>query len=86
MACYGEGVNFTAGIEGVRTSPGHGTAFDIAGKDKADASSFLAAIFEAVDIYRRRNGYADARHNPLKKISAKFIANSVDERLEETEA
>jgi len=83
---YGEGVNFTAGIEGVRTSPDHGTAFDIAGKDKADASSFLAATFEAVDIYRRRNGYADARRNPLRKMSARFIANSVDERLEETEA
>ncbi len=80
---YGEGVNFTAGIEGIRTSPDHGTAFDIAGKDKADASSFLAATFEAVDIYRRRNGYADARRNPLRKISARFIANSVDEKLEE---
>ena len=83
---FGEGVNFTAGLEGIRTSPDHGTAFDIAGKNKADASSFLAATFEAVDIYRRRNGYADARRNPLKKISARFFANSVDERLEETEA
>ena len=79
----GEGVNFTAGLEGVRTSPDHGTAFDIAGKDKADASSFLAATFEAIDIYRRRNGYAEARQNPLKKMSARFFANSVDEKLEE---
>ncbi len=83
---YGEGVNFTAGLTGVRTSPDHGTAFDIAGKDKADPSSFLAATFEAIDIYRRRNGYAEARQNPLKKISARFFANSVDEKLEETEA
>ncbi|MBC7651315.1 MAG: 4-hydroxythreonine-4-phosphate dehydrogenase PdxA, partial [Deinococcales bacterium] len=83
---FGEGVNFTAGLDGVRTSPDHGTAFDIAGKDRADASSFLAATFEAVDIYRRRNGYVEARLNPLKKISARFIANSVDEKLEETEA
>ncbi len=83
---FGEGVNFTAGLAGVRTSPDHGTAFDIAGKDRADASSFLAATFEAIDIYRRRNGYAEARQNPLKKISARFFANSVDERLEETEA
>ena len=82
---FGEGVNFTAGLAGVRTSPDHGTAFDIAGKDRADASSFLAATFEAIDIYRRRNGYAEARQNPLKKMSARFIANSVDERLEETE-
>ena len=83
---YGEGVNFTAGLTGVRTSPDHGTAFDIAGKDKADPSSFLAATFEAIDIYRRRNGYAEARQNPLKKISSRFFANSVDEKLEETEA
>ncbi|MBC7722394.1 MAG: 4-hydroxythreonine-4-phosphate dehydrogenase PdxA [Pedobacter sp.] len=82
---FGEGVNFTAGLAGVRTSPDHGTAFDIAGKDRADASSFLAATFEAIDIYRRRNGYAEARQNPLKKMSARFFANSVDERLEETE-
>ena len=80
---YGEGVNFTAGLAGVRTSPDHGTAFDIAGKDKADPSSFLAATFEAIDIYRRRNGYAEARQNPLKKMSARFFANSVDEKLEE---
>lgn len=83
---FGEGVNFTAGLASVRTSPDHGTAFDIAGKDKADASSFLAATFEAIDIYRRRNGYAEARQNPLKKMSARFFANSVDEKLEETEA
>ena len=82
---FGEGVNFTAGLAGVRTSPDHGTAFDIAGKDRADASSFLAATFEAIDIYRRRNGYAEARQNPLRKMSARFFANSVDEKLEETE-
>ncbi|MFP5041961.1 4-hydroxythreonine-4-phosphate dehydrogenase PdxA [Parasediminibacterium sp. JCM 36343] len=80
---FGEGVNFTAGLPVVRTSPDHGTAFDIAGKDKADADSFLAATFEAIDIVNRRNGYAEARQNPLKRRSARLIANSVDERLEE---
>jgi 4-hydroxythreonine-4-phosphate dehydrogenase len=81
----GEGVNYTAGLNIVRTSPDHGTAFDIAGKGKADHASFLAATFEAIDIIRRRNGYAEVRRNPLKKISTKLLANVVDERIEETE-
>ena len=80
---FGEGTNYTAGLPAVRTSPDHGTAFDIAGKDRADASSFLAAAFEGIDIYRRRHGYKDARANPMRKISARMFANSVDEKLEE---
>jgi len=80
---FGEGTNYTAGLPVVRTSPDHGTAFDIAGKDKADATSFLAAAFEAIDIYRTRKGYKDARANPMRKISAKMFANTVDEKLEE---
>ena len=79
----GEGVNYTAGLRVIRTGPDHGTAFDIAGKDKADANSFIVAVFEAVDIYRRRNGYAEMRLNPLKKISARMMANAVDERMDE---
>jgi 4-hydroxythreonine-4-phosphate dehydrogenase len=82
----GEGTNYTAGLPIVRTSPDHGTAFDIAGKDKADHSSFLGALFECVEIIRMRMGYADMRRNPLKKISARMIANAVDERIEETNA
>jgi len=81
----GEGVNYTAGLPVIRTSPDHGTAFDIAGKDKADANSFIVAVFEAVDIYRRRNGYKDMRANPLRKMSARMLANAVDERIEENE-
>ncbi len=81
----GEGVNYTAGLPAIRTSPDHGTAFDIAGKAKADNSSFLAAAFECVDIINKRFGYADMRKNPLKKISARLIANAVDERIEENE-
>ena len=77
-----EGVNYTAGLPGVRTSPDHGTAFDIAGKGKADFSSFLAATYEAIDIVRRRNGYEEVRKNPLKKMSAKMFANAVDEKLD----
>lgn len=81
----GEGVNYTAGLPVIRTSPDHGTAFDIAGKDMADPSSFIVAVFEAIDIYRRRNGYAEMRQNPLKKISARMMANAIDERIEENE-
>ncbi len=81
----GEGVNYTAGLPGIRTSPDHGTAFDIAGKDKADNSSFVAAMFECIEIIRKRFGYAEMRQNPLKKISARMIANAVDERIEEAE-
>ena len=81
----GEGINYTAGLGAVRTSPDHGTAFDIAGKGIADHASFLAATFEAVDIIRRRAGYEEVRRNPLKKMITKLFANATDERIEETE-
>jgi len=79
----GEGVNFTAGLPAVRTSPDHGTAFDIAGKNKADASSFLAAFFECIDIIRRRNDYDENRKNPLRKMTSEVLANAEDEKIEE---
>lgn len=61
------GVNFTAGLPFVRTSPDHGTAFGIAWKDQADATSMREAIYAALDIYRRRNIFEEASSNPLKK-------------------
>lgn len=61
-----DGVNFTAGLNIVRTSPDHGTAFDIAGKDLADAQSMRNAIYEALDIVRRRNDYKFWSRNPLE--------------------
>jgi 4-hydroxythreonine-4-phosphate dehydrogenase len=79
----GLGVNYTAGLPGVRTSPDHGTAFDIAGKDKADESSFREAIFVALDIYAKRTGYQDAHRNPLRKMSAAVLRNAVDEEISE---
>lgn len=82
----GEGVNFTAGLPVVRTSPDHGTAFDIAGKGKADHTSFLEATYTCIDIIRQRMGYADARQNPLKKMSMRLFANAVDEKIEESES
>lgn len=79
----GEGVNYTAGIAGVRTSPDHGTAFDIAGKNMADEGSFRQAIFTCVDIIDNRKTYEDNRKNPLKKVSAAIVANAVDEKIVE---
>jgi len=60
------GVNFTAGLSIVRTSPAHGTAFDIAGKGEASADSFRKAIYLAIDIFKERNGYKELTANPLK--------------------
>lgn len=75
----GEGVNYTAGLPAIRTSPDHGTAFDIAGKGIANYESFLAAIFMAVDIAKQKQEYAFAHKNPLRKMSNKIMANVVDE-------
>lgn len=63
----GEGVNFTAGLPIIRTSPDHGTAFDIAGKDAADPVSFREAVFQAIALLRQRNTYLENTANPLRK-------------------
>lgn len=60
------GVNFTAGLSIVRTSPDHGTAYDIAGKNMADPTSMRQAIFKGIDIYRNRRNYLEWSENPLK--------------------
>ncbi len=78
----GEGVNYTAGLPAVRTSPDHGTAFDIAGKGIADAASFMVATFECIDIIRRRAEYEENHRNPLKKLS-NMLMNAPDEALRE---
>ena len=61
------GVNFTAGLPFVRTSPDHGTAFDIAWKNEADPTSMREAIYRAIDIYRCRMRYQAAAANPLHR-------------------
>lgn len=61
------GVNFTAGLPFVRTSPDHGTAFGIAWKGEADPTSMREAIYKAIDIYRRRLRYDEMTANPLRK-------------------
>lgn len=63
-----EGVNITAGLPIVRTSPDHGTAYDIAGKNAADPTSMRLAIFRAIDIFRNRMAYDEPLQNPLPKL------------------
>jgi 4-hydroxythreonine-4-phosphate dehydrogenase len=63
----GEGVNFTAGLSVIRTSPDHGTAFDIAGKNLADHSSFMEAIFQSIELLRQRESYGEYTANPLRR-------------------
>ena len=79
----GEGINYTAGLPVVRTSPDHGVAFDIAGKDKADTSSFTSAVFECIDIIKRRSEYEENRKNPLRKMTPAVLANAEDEKIDE---
>ena len=64
---HGEGVNYTAGLPSIRTSPDHGTAFDIAGKNIADTGSFQEAIFQALDLLKQRKEYALYTADPLRR-------------------
>jgi 4-hydroxythreonine-4-phosphate dehydrogenase len=79
----GEGVNYTAGLPAIRTSPDHGTAFDIAGKNQADHTSFLTSLFTCIDIINQRAGYADARNNPMRKMSGAMMRYAKDEAFED---
>ena len=63
---FGKGVNYTAGLNKVRTSPDHGTGFDIAGKGIAENSSFREAVYLAIDIFKSRIEYNEISRNPLK--------------------
>ncbi len=77
---FDRGVNYTAGLPVVRTSPGHGTAFDIAGENKASCESFQQAIYAAIDIFRNRESFIEAAKNPLPKyeISSNGESDDVD--------
>jgi 4-hydroxythreonine-4-phosphate dehydrogenase len=63
---FGNGVNYTAGLSKIRTSPDHGTAYDIAGKDLANYNSFKEAVYLVLDVYNSRNEYAEISKKPLK--------------------
>lgn len=62
---FNDGVNFTAGLDAVRTSPDHGTGYDIAGKGKANEQSFKKAMYAAIDIFKNRKLHSELTENPL---------------------
>lgn len=83
-----DGVNYTAGLPIIRTSPAHGTAYDIAGKGVASADSFRQAVYVAIDVFRNRAQYKEATANPLRKQyyekrddSDKLKLDTVDEEV-----
>ncbi|WP_419869694.1 4-hydroxythreonine-4-phosphate dehydrogenase PdxA [Chryseobacterium sp. CT-SW4] len=83
---YEEGVNYTAGLPFIRTSPDHGVAYDIAGKNVADEQSFMEAIFTAIKIFKNRSEYNELMSNRLQPRKM-AVDNGVDEDLpEETES
>lgn len=63
---FGSGVNYTAGLNKIRTSPDHGTAYEIAGKNQADYNSFKEAVYCAIDIFNSRINYEEMTEKPLK--------------------
>jgi 4-phospho-D-threonate 3-dehydrogenase / 4-phospho-D-erythronate 3-dehydrogenase len=71
---FGSGVNYTAGLNKIRTSPDHGTAYEIAGKGIADNTSFKEAIYLALDIYNSRNQHAEISQKPLKINEKQLIS------------
>ncbi|MBS9767398.1 MAG: 4-hydroxythreonine-4-phosphate dehydrogenase PdxA, partial [Flavobacteriaceae bacterium] len=75
------GVNFTAGLPIVRTSPAHGTAYEIVGKGVASESSFKEAIYEAIDIYKERKYQKEVKESGLKVVERpqrKFYRNRIN--------
>lgn len=68
---FNEGVNYTAGLSHIRTSPDHGTAFEIAGKNQANEQSFKNALYMALDIYKNRKLHAEITANPLQHTTIK---------------
>lgn len=76
---FDSGVNFTAGLPFIRTSPVHGTAFDISGKGEASENSFRQAIYLACDIFRNREIYKEISKNPLKHQDVEIHSDRIDE-------
>jgi len=82
---FDTGVNFSAGLSVIRTSPVHGTAYDITGKNEASGNSMRQAIYTACDIFRNRQMYTEISRNPLQPQKIEFQADHVDELPPETE-
>jgi len=78
---FDRGINFTAGLPFVRTSPAHGTAYDIAGKNEASPNSFREAVLLAVDIFNKRKEFDELNHHPLQNY-LKDIEYSTDAVIE----
>jgi 4-hydroxythreonine-4-phosphate dehydrogenase len=81
----GLGVNFTAGIPFVRTSPDHGTAYDIAGTNSADETSFREAVFYAIDIYKTRKTNQQLYANAMQPVAVSELLTGEDSILNEEE-
>lgn len=80
---FGSGVNFTAGLSCVRTSPDHGTAFDLAGKNMANPSSFRQALYLAMDVTRNRRMYMEIQQNAIGQLEKPAEVEGEDESLNE---
>jgi 4-hydroxythreonine-4-phosphate dehydrogenase len=78
---FDRGINFTAGLPFVRTSPAHGTAYDLAGKNEASPNSFREAVLLAVDIFNKRKEFDELNHHPLQNY-LKDIEYSTDAVIE----
>jgi hypothetical protein len=76
---FDTGVNYSAGLPFIRTSPAHGTAFSIAGLGKASENSFRQALFLACDIYRNRQLYTEITQDPLKKYDIEIHNDKAEE-------
>ena len=83
LLSFGEGVNFTAGLSAIRTSPDHGTAMDIAGTNMADPGSFRKAIFAGLDIFKSRTAFFEDSENSLVKGKSNQPQKEYDESEDE---
>ncbi|MGE5424867.1 MAG: 4-hydroxythreonine-4-phosphate dehydrogenase PdxA [Syntrophothermus sp.] len=75
LLSFEEGVNYTAGMPYIRTSPAHGTAYDLAGKNEAEPEAFRNAVYLACDIFKNRQNYDELTANPLKPSATKETEN-----------
>jgi len=80
LASFERGVNYTAGLSVIRTSPAHGTAYSLAGENVASPESFRQALYLAIDIYKNREIYKEISKNPLRKYDVS--PNQVDESID----
>ncbi len=80
LASFERGVNYTAGLPIIRTSPSHGTAYSLAGENVASPESFRQALYLAIDIYKNRKIYKEISKNPLKKYDVN--PNQIDESVD----